>query len=233
MRAVIVQARMGSTRLPEKVLLPLGNETVLWHVLQRCHMINADIVVCAIPEGQDELASEAKRSNALVIEGPEDDVLERYRLAANEVDADTIIRITSDCPLTDPNIADKAIRLLEGGNFSYVSNIPRTWPQGLDVEVFTMNALDAAAYKATDPYDREHVGPWMARNMDTATISGPVSNGRWVLDYPEDYTFLTALFEYLPSTFPSYEQIQDVLDRHSEISSLNALRREHEQRDHA
>lgn len=226
MRAVIVQARLTSTRLPGKVMLPLGGETVLWQVLQRCHKIKADIVVCAIPEGQGELAVEAKRSNALVIEGPEDDVLERYRMAAEAVEADTIIRVTSDCPLIDPKICDKAVKLLEGGNFSYVSNVPRTWPHGLEVEAFTRNALGAASFKATDKYDREHVGPWMRKNMDTATFSGPVSNGRWVLDCPEDYYFLKALFEYLPSTFPSYEEIQTILDRHPEISSLNALRRE-------
>ena len=226
MKAVIVQARLTSTRLPGKVMLPLGKETVLWHVLQRCKLMKADIVVCAIPEGQGELAVEAKRCGVRVIEGPEDDVLERYRMAAEEVDAQTIIRITSDCPLTDPKIANEAIRLLEGGNFSYVSNVPRTWPHGLEVEVFTKGALDAAAFKATVGPDREHVGPWMARNMDSATIFGPVSNGRWVLDYPEDYHFLKALFEYLPSGFPSYEKVQEVLDRHPEISSLNALRRE-------
>lgn len=232
MRAVIVQARLRSTRLPGKVLLRLKGETVLWHVLQRCKLIDADTVICAIPDtpGHDKLIEEAEKCGALVVRGPEFDVLERYHIAAMHVGADQIIRVTSDCPLIDPGICDRVAKLLDGG-LDYTSNIPRSWPQGLDCEAFTFAALTTARNSAKEDHDREHVGPWMARHLDTATVIGPVSTGRWVLDYPEDYSFLQALFEYLPDHFPPYEEIQGILDEHPEISSLNQLRRRHEERD--
>ena len=220
--AVIVQARYGSTRLPGKVLLPLGEETVLWHVLKRCQRIKADVVVCAVPEGDEAVAIEAIRAGAKVAYGPEDDVLGRYLLAATDVGANKILRVTSDCPLIDPEICNEVLEL--SGVLDYASNVtPRMWPKGLDCEAFSITALQTADRKATDPRDREHVGPWMQRNLENKTLLGPGVRGRWVLDYPEDYYFLSALFEYLPP-FASFKEIQQTLDEHSEISSLNALR---------
>ena len=237
MKAVITQARLGSTRLPGKILLDLAGRTVLWHHLKRCKAINADVVVCAIPEGPEnhKLIKEIKsyRLGVKIVTGPEDDVLLRYWLAAKAVDADIIIRVTSDCPLIDPAVCNQVTECLESdSNIKYVCNNEiRTWPLGLDCEAFTKHALDMSITLAVEKDHREHVCPWMKIHLLCGSIfkSGPASEGRWVLDYPEDYHFLKALFEHLPSGLPSYEEVQEVLDANPVISSLNALRRRHEQ----
>lgn len=241
MKAVITQARLGSTRLPGKILLDLAGRTVLWHHLKRCCAINADVVVCAIPEGPEnhKLIKEIKsyRLKVKIVTGPEDDVLLRYWIAASAVKADIIIRVTSDCPLIDPVICDQVVEVLESSpDVQYICNNGfRTWPHGLDCEAFTMSALDLAVTLAVEKDHREHVCPWMKINLRCGFIfaTEPVSKGRWVLDYPEDYHFLKALFEYLPSRLTSCEEIQEILDANPVISSLNALRRRHEQRESA
>lgn len=200
--ACIIQARLRSTRLPAKVLLPLPTgRTVLEEVIYRCKQIKGvDAVVVAIPDTpeNDIIASVACRT--AVVRGPEHDVLARYAKAASEVNADVIMRITSDCPLVDPEVSGQVLRLV--GGVGYASNCwpAREHPHGLDCEVFTRDLLSMANNEATDAYDREHVTPFIQRNCrveGSALLKSMVdrSHIRWTLDTIEDYVTIWDEFQ--------------------------------------
>src|SRR6185369_7750850 len=202
-KVVIVQARYGSTRLPAKVLRRLNGKTVLEHVLTRCRMIAGIAeVVCAtgLDPSNDAITAEAGRIGFRVFRGDETDVLARYLGAARFAEADVIMRVTSDCPLIDPVICGEVFRLQAETKADYAANnIPRLFPHGLDCEVFTRDALEQAAAAATDPYDREHVTPWLRHQpgLKRANLVGPgwpANTHRWTLDYPEDFDFFEKLF---------------------------------------
>ena len=162
---VVVQARMTSTRLPGKMMLSLGGEPVIRHVLRRCCEIpGIDRVILAVPTDKNTpLMREALALGVTVARGSEHDVLGRYRKAA--LGADIVMRVTGDCPLIDPEVCGRVLALMEDG-VDYVSNVmPRGFPKGLDCEVFTSEALERAHKEATDPKDREHVTLWMQRNL--------------------------------------------------------------------
>jgi spore coat polysaccharide biosynthesis protein SpsF len=237
---VIVQARTGSSRLPRKVLMPLEGRSVLSHVLARCHAIDGvDEVCCAttIDADDDPVADEAERCGAVVFRGSEKDVLERYHLAAKACKADIVMRVTSDCPLIDPQIAANVLALRAEKNADYAANnmpqdgSPRGWPHGLDCEAFTAQSLADAAEKAEDPYEHEHVTPWIRNNPDLLRVNldGPGGHThRWTLDYPEDMDFFRALFAHLPPMppWPNMDTVLEVLERHPEISEINKMRRD-------
>ncbi len=210
--AVIVQARSKSTRLPSKTLLPLGGATVLAEVLRRVAQIpGADVVCCAIPEGDDDepVAREAAAAGAVVVRGPQDDVLARYHLAATEIGAEVVMRVTSDCPLIDPSVCGEVLAKRRDTDTDYAcNNMPRGFPHGLDCEAFTAAALAQADRRATSPREREHVTPWLreTEGIRRAVIDGPggpVAQYRWTLDYREDYLFLSALFDAMPRPAPT------------------------------
>jgi spore coat polysaccharide biosynthesis protein SpsF (cytidylyltransferase family) len=205
--AVIVQARLGSSRLPGKVLMTLEGRTVLSHVIERCAAIpGADAVCIAVPDRaqDDPVAAEAAACGALVSRGPELDVLARYAIAARESGATTVMRVTSDCPVLDPAVAGDVLRLVTGGHADYAcNNLPPSFPHGLDCEAFRADWLQRAADGAILPSEREHVTPWL-RNHPTlrrSVLAGPGGNTihhRWTLDTPDDLDFLRALFARLP-----------------------------------
>lgn len=233
--AAILQARMASTRLPGKVLLELAGRTVLEHVITRARAISGiDVVCCAVPEGaeSDAVAREAARCGAEVYRGSEQDVLARYLGAARMVVADTIMRITCDCPLIDPDICGQVLLLRENTSSDYAcNNMPPSFPHGLDCEAFSMGVLERAAAQASQPDQRgEFVTPWMRMHpaLRRANLTDPhpdEADLRWTLDYPEDYTFFTALFGYLPSTvIPTTAQVRKVLTEHPKLATINARR---------
>ena len=213
--AAIVQARLGSTRLPAKVLLPLPTgRTVLGEVLWRCCQIpGIDTVVCAIPDTaeNDILNGSAHQAFAgriggygmpwLVVRGPEHDVLARYAKAAEVVNADVIMRITSDCPLIDPEVCGRILARQKEENVDYCSNChPRSWPQGYDCEVFKRRALMRAHEEAEAPNDREHVTPYLVRwpgftRANVADVGGDRSHYRWALDTLSDYVRIWGVME--------------------------------------
>jgi len=204
--AVIVQARWNSTRLPGKILKNLGDEAALKRCLDRCNMVTqADTVVCAVPESPDSdpIAQAATSWGYTVVRGSEEDVLSRYAKAAREVDATTVMRVTSDCPMIDPKICDDVIKLMKRTSSHYAcNNMPAKFPHGLDCDVFPAEYLYKADADAKTKYDREHVTPWIRsrEGLKRASLQGPgepFSNLRWTLDHPEDLEFMQNIYEFM------------------------------------
>lgn len=232
--AIIVQARMHSTRLPGKILRRLGDHTVLHIVLRRCAAVKTcDVVVCAIPDAADcqPIAEAAEAAGAVVVRGSETDVLDRYYKAARAVNADVIMRVTSDCPLIDPAVCEEVIALRARESADYAcNNMPHSFPHGLDCEAFPMAALEAAANSAKKPFDREHVTPWLRREagFKRANYLSPAeeySNQRWTLDFPEDYDFFRAVWAASDqSVIPPWRQVAELVAVRPDISALNAHR---------
>lgn len=231
MQAVIVQARLGSTRLRGKVLERLNGQTVLAEVLERCHAIaGADVVCCAVPdtEENDPVAAAAAEAGAAVFRGAEHDVLDRYHRAARHLGADVVMRVTSDCPLIDPDVCAAVLSLVGEQRYDYgCNNLPPSWPHGLDCEAMTMAWLARAADRATAPADREHVTPFIrahpeARRANVLGPGEPIMLQRWTLDTSDDLAFLRELWQELPNGPRgwSYRVPQAVVEAHPELAAL-------------
>lgn len=205
--AIIVQARIRSSRLPAKTMLLLPNGlSVIENVLYNCRAIKKDAVVCAvIPDTPDcdILAKHITNSDACkgvkILRGPEDDVLRRYLIAAYALNAKHIMRITSDCPLISPDICSLVLdEHMNATPSGYTSNVhPRSFPHGYDCEVFTKDLLIQADATATDQYDREHVTPWIVRNAENVlnvAQDRDESDIRFVLDTVDDYINICEVF---------------------------------------
>ena len=204
--AIIVQARFGSTRLPGKILNPLGSKTALARVLDRCARIDgADHVIAAIPDtdADDAVADAARAAGYAVSRGSESDVLSRYAKAARDCGAEYIMRVTSDCPFIDPQICGRVISLMHTSHADYASNtMPALFPHGLDCEIFPAILLYRADRLASEPGDREHVTPWLRQHphLQRACLLGPgqgMERLRWTLDYAEDLQFFQAVYDEL------------------------------------
>jgi len=231
-RAVIVQARMGSSRLPGKVLMPLGRKPALAVVLERCARIpGIDVVVCAVPDepASEPLAAVAQSCGAVLFRGSEHDVLARYAGAAQAVDAAIVMRVTSDCPLIDPALCGAVLALVERMGADYAcNNMPPLWPHGLDCEAFRVDHLIGAAREAVLPGDREHVTPWLRRNAALRKINldgpgGGLERHRWTLDHAEDYAFFRALWTAMGERTgqTALSDILGFLADHPEIAAIN------------
>jgi glutamate-1-semialdehyde 2,1-aminomutase/spore coat polysaccharide biosynthesis protein SpsF len=230
--AIIIQARMRSSRLPGKVMLDLGGRTVLSHVIERCRAVSsADAVCIATVDSppEDPIADEACRCGAAVFRGSENDVLARYHHAAVSLGATTVMRVTSDCPLIDPDVCEMVLAEHRRGGWDYTANnLARSWPHGLDCEAMTAGALARAHASASQPAEREHVTPWLRRNphLRRANVGCPEPNLaglRWTLDYPEDIAFFRALWTYLPKgALTGWRQVCDHLLAHPELQTINA-----------
>lgn len=235
---VVVQARLGSTRLPGKVMLDLAGATVLARVLERCLAIpGIAAVVCATTDDADgaEIAAEARRCGAAAFQGSESDVLDRTVRAARTEAADTVIRVTSDCPVIDPVVCGDVLRLLEHTGASYATNnMPPSWPHGLDVEAMPMDELEVSWRDAHDAGAREHVTLDLRRRpgLVRANLLGPggtVPHHRWTLDTSDDLRFFQELFPRLPSGpagFP-WQVVERAVREPSDISGLNAQQEAH------
>jgi len=225
---------MSSTRLPGKVLLNLNGRSVLSHVIERCQAIsNVDKVCCAVSDNpeSDEVAEEAERCGVEVFRGSEHDVLDRYYLAAQRLEAKIVVRITSDCPMFDPEVVAQVINLLIKKDADLATNnMPPTWPHGLDCEAFTFAWLERAWKDAVETPDREHVSLYIRRHPDAKIVNlkapkEDLSMHRWTLDFPEDFEFMKAVFGALPvvSSMPSTADILLVLKKFPRIMELNKM----------
>ncbi|SFM23579.1 spore coat polysaccharide biosynthesis protein SpsF [Gracilibacillus orientalis] len=231
----IIQARMGSTRLPGKVLKQLKGETVLSHVMKRVSQSNlVDDIVVATTVGQidDPIVKEVVKSGYQIYRGSENDVLDRYYKAALQSSADIVVRITSDCPLIDPIVIDKMLNIYIRKNYTLVANIGlksfnRTFPRGLDVEIFSIDTLDKAVHNASAFYQREHVTPYMYENECEIFYfknNKDMSNHRWTLDTAEDFDLIKEIYEKLYSGEHDFfmDEILSLFEMDKELFNINA-----------
>ncbi|HXV15541.1 MAG TPA: aminotransferase class III-fold pyridoxal phosphate-dependent enzyme [Gemmatimonadaceae bacterium] len=200
----MVQARMGSTRFPKKVMQPIAGEPMIGLLLDRLSRAKCvdQIVVATTDKARDEpLAAYARERGYVVFQGSEDDVLDRFYQAARNAKADTVIRVTGDCPLIDPEVVDTVCRRFAESGADYASNVaPPTFPDGLDTEVFSFNALATAWKEARRTDQREHVTPFIRESKEFRKVN--VGNGddhsdeRWTVDDPQDLDVVRRIYEY-------------------------------------
>ena len=232
--AAFVQARMSSRRLPGKVMEPIAGEPMLARVLSRVSHARTPAetwVLTSTDESDDPIEKLCEERGVRCFRGSLDDVLDRFAQAAKVANPDIIVRITADCPLIDPEVIDRTVEALTGDSkvVYAATRLPeqRTFPVGIDVEVFRREALERAADAAHERYQREHVTPWFYDGSQTDAIVHVQSETdlgmhRWTVDTPEDLAFVRALWPMLPSDQAGYEEIAAIVDAHPEMRALNA-----------
>lgn len=231
----ICQARMGSTRLPGKVLLNISGRPALGWVVQaaqRAPGVDEVIVATSTLPRDDLIADWCSDGGITVFRGSETDVLSRFLGAVHQTQADVVVRLTGDCPFLDPSVIGEVIQLRKMKHAAYATNTdPPTYPDGLDVEVFTRDALEIAHREATRPSDRDTVTRFMVRNrhrLSAANLVCPLPDlvrERWVLDSPEDYELVKEIARRLPPASwltLSYMQILNILDKEPWIRNINS-----------
>jgi spore coat polysaccharide biosynthesis protein SpsF len=234
MRVVaIVQARMGSSRLPGKVLRDLCGASMLARGIERLRRARslAGIVIATSTEPEDDaVVAEAKRLDVGVFRGSAHDVLSRYHGAARAAQADAVVRVTSDCPLIDPEVVDLVVQLLSP-TIDYASNTHgvRSYPRGLDCEAFHADTLDRMARMADSAAAREHVTVFIREQPDlfrTAQLVADVDDSdlRWTVDTEADLALVTMLYErYQLATQPvSYRTLAESVRREPALMAINA-----------
>jgi spore coat polysaccharide biosynthesis protein SpsF (cytidylyltransferase family) len=218
----VVQALASSKASAEALMTPLGSEPVLAHVLRRCRAVpGVDQVVCATVTGlaADAIAALADRLEVTVFRAVPADALAHYHAAALAVGADILLRVTSDCPLIDPQICGELLRLRTAEDADYAANnMPPSWPRGLDCEAFTFETLEEANEIASDPTDRLDVTPWIRRNraFRRVNLAGPGGDWveqRWMTGEPEDLAFLRAVYARISGTDPSWREVATLIAR--------------------
>ncbi len=227
----IVQARMGSSRLPGKSLQDLGGEAVLNRVLgrvQRMRKVHQMLVATTEKSEDDVIAEAACQNGAAVFRGSEEDVLDRYYRAACSCRAEVVVRITADCPLIDPELSDQVTERFLTERPDYASNVlERTYPRGLDTEVMTFAALERAWQAASKPYQRIHVTPYLYQHPESfklLSVRGKKdhSQHRWTLDTPEDLRFLQAVYARLGKKQDfTWHDVLSLLEREPALLEIN------------
>jgi spore coat polysaccharide biosynthesis protein SpsF len=243
MKGAVVQVRMGSTRLPGKAVLRLADRPVLWHVidrLQACRTIERIVVATSTESADDAIAASLEAYRPLpgfggvpwsLYRGSLHDVLARFMEAATREDLDPIVRITADCPLIDPEVVDRVVALFLESPCDYASNIRfrRTFPRGLDTEVFSRRCLARMARMAATPAEREHVTLCVETHRDDFVCrclehDRDLSALRWTLDTPEDYRLLSILYDelYDPREPFSFARATAFCEQHPELAEIVA-----------
>jgi len=232
----IIQARMGATRLPGKVLMEINGVPLLKYQVERINrstLISEIIIATTNVVKDDAIVEFCKRNQIKYFRGSENDVLDRYHTCASKYNADIIVRCTGDCPLIDPVIIDKTIKLLVDQDADFASNtVPpedRSFPEGSDLEVFTMQALKRAHLECNNPHDREHVTFyfWKYDNgFYTILLNNEedISNYRYTIDYPEDFDVLSFLINEMSceGIDGTTQEIVSLLNSNPEINNKNS-----------
>jgi spore coat polysaccharide biosynthesis protein SpsF len=211
----ILQGRMTSSRLPGKVMAPVLGEPMIGRQverLRRARRIDTLVVATSVDPTDDPLAAYCESLGLAVFRGPLDDVLERFRGAAALLPgAQAIVRLTADCPLADPGLIDQVIEHHYAVDADYTSNTlgTRTYPHGLDAEVIRTEVLIEAAERAKDPYEREHVTPYIYRRPETYSLAGVARHDswaalRWTVDLPQDLAFVRDVYAKLYPFDPAF-----------------------------
>jgi spore coat polysaccharide biosynthesis protein SpsF len=235
----VIQARMGSTRLPGKVLLPLVGKPLILRMYDRVALAKyAGEIVVAITEDEndDQLFKLCHQNNIKVFRGHSLDLLDRHYKAAKKYHADVVIKIPSDCPLIDPEIIDKVMQyyISNRDKFDYVSNLhPPTYPDGNDVEVMSFGALEDAWINANKDFEREHTTPFIWENHDKFRIGNVVwdegfdysMSHRFTIDYKEDYEFIKRVYDELYDANNKFglKDILVLLEKKPEIKKINQI----------
>ncbi len=234
----VIQARTGSTRLPNKVLRPLAGKPLLARMVERVLAAeSAGVVVVAttLEPSDDPIIDLCRAEGYAYYRGHSDDLLDRHYQAGRLHDAEVVVKIPSDCPLIDPRVIDRVIGYFQRrkGDYDYVSNLhPATYPDGNDVEIMTMSALETAWREATRPLEREHTTPYLWERPDRFRLGNVTwetgqdysMSHRWTIDYEADYRFIAAVYDALFYDNPlfSLDDILAFLDDHPEVAAINS-----------
>ncbi|MGM0710735.1 glycosyltransferase family protein [Brevibacillus parabrevis] len=231
-KIAIIQARLGSTRLPSKVMLDLAGKTVLARVISRVRRIKGldEVVIATSDRLEDDIiATEAGRLEVPVYRGSLENVLSRYYYAAKECKADVIMRVTSDCPLICPEISEKVLEHFHPETLDYSSNVQeRTYPRGLDTEVFSFDALHRCFVEAETDSQKEHVTQYINDNPkdfrydSVYDSSKDMSHLRWTLDTLEDYVLIRKMYDYVNDD-TSYHEILDLVEKNPKWIEINRM----------
>lgn len=228
----IIQARMESTRLPGKVMVDLNGKSMLAHVIQRAGIIRGiDQVIVATTSSisDDPIRVEARSLGVGVFSGSREDVLDRVYQAAKVYEGSIIMRLTADCPLLDPKLSRLVLDRFLKGDVDYVSNcLSATYPDGLDTEVCSFEALERAWLESEEKSDREHVTSYIWENPQLFRIGQVVNTEdmtgrRWTIDQPEDLQFIRQLIAHSPDQeLPlQFTEIIQILRDHPELEVIN------------
>jgi spore coat polysaccharide biosynthesis protein SpsF len=235
---IVVQARMSSTRLPGKVMMPILGESLLARMVERLKMIrHKALVVIATSEqsADDSIEREATHIGVPCFRGSLNNLLDRHYQAGKKYDADIVLKIPSDCPLIDPRIIDKVLDFYfeNPGKYDYVSNLhPATFPDGNDVEIMTMACLEKTWQEATKKLELEHTTPYIWENYQNFSIGNVIWSGgkdysmshRFTIDYEADYLFIKRVYEelYHANYNFSCDDVINLLEKKPEIYGINA-----------
>lgn len=232
--AVIIQARMTSTRLPGKVLKPVLEKPLLDHMIDRLsHMQTIDeIIVATTDKPSDDAVLKLCQSRGIsCYRGSEDDVLDRVLKAARHYKVDLIVETTGDCPLIDPVESDKVVRLFQEGHLDYASNVlTRTYPRGMDTQVFPTAILEDVARRTNDPVDHEHVSYFIYQHPELYRLGNIIAprklrhpEMRLTVDTPEDFELIENIIENLWPLNPEFslEEIIDYLNQNPNLLEIN------------
>jgi len=235
MTIAIIQARMGSTRLPGKVLMEINGKPLISYQLDRvlkAKKLDKVIVATSTLPQDDAIAKQCEEYGIEYFRGSEDDVLSRYYECAKQYNPNIVVRLTADCPLADPEIIDRVVQMFEDNNVDYCANtVPietNMFPDGTDVEVFSMQALEKAYKNVTDPHFREHVTFqfWQTDDYTNIQLIGDknYSKYRITVDYPEDFEVVSYIFDQLTKRgiFGHLDEIIAIIDENEEIKNKNS-----------
>ena len=226
----IVQARMGSTRMPNKVMKPIAGVPMIELLLARLARsseIDQIVLATSTDANNTPLIEHVQKLGYTCVRGSENDVLDRYLVAARQAQADVVVRITGDCPLIDPVLVDQAIAQFRMENLDYLSNgAPASYPDGLDTEVFTLQALERAGHESQDPFEHEHVTPYLRKpglfKTGVMRHSEDLSGLRWTVDEPADFEVVSAVFaHFAPQIQFSWTQVLELQHKQPDIFAAN------------
>ena len=229
---VIVQARVGSTRLPKKVLKKIKNKMILDYVIERLKSCKKadDIILATTKNKMDDILEKYGIENRVkYFRGNEEDVLSRYYETAKKYGADVIVRITSDCPLIDPEIVDEMIKKHIESKADYTSNvIKRTFPRGMDIEIFNFDTLEETYKNANEKYHREHVTPYIQEHPEKFKLQNVEAKEkinrpdiRITVDTKEDFELIKKILLHFENINFKVEDIIDFLDKNPELYEIN------------
>ena len=228
---VIIQVRTQSVRLPNKVLALINGKSLIWHIIERlksCKKVEQIILATSSREEDKKLIEIANDCNILSFAGDENDVLSRFYHAALKFNADPIIRITGDCPLVDPSLVDKILEFYLENNYDFVSNtIIPTYPDGLDIEIFSLKSLTKAFNEAKLKSEKEHVTPYIWKNPKIFQLFNyknkeDLSDYRWTVDEQLDLELIREIYSnFKPKIIFSFKDVIEMAKLNPQIFKIN------------